>query len=193
MPQEIRNCVYQGKFNTLIFELNKNAKWRKLFGELKEDPRMKDLEFILRFFALNSPDVKKMEKGAISLKKYLNEYMGSKDSSSEVVLNNRGEDFTKSINFIYKYFGENAFFNLQTSDLSIIRKRFYPTIFDSVMIATSIALKKGFTTTKSLEYKRIKLLKNPDYRKAISEGTMKVENIHYRINLALQIIYEMKY
>lgn len=193
MPQEIRNCVYQGKFNTLLFELNKNVKWRNLFGELKEDPRMKDLEFILRFFALNSFEIKNMEKGAISLKKYLNEYMGSKDSMVEAVLNKRKEDFNKSIDFIYKYFGENAFFNLQTSDLSVIRKRFYPTVFDSMMIATSIALKKGFTTTKSLERKRMKLLRNSEYRKSISEGTMKVESIHDRIKLALEIIYELKY
>jgi uncharacterized protein with ParB-like and HNH nuclease domain len=40
MSQEIRNCIYQGPFNNLLIELNKNSKWRQLFGETKEDERM---------------------------------------------------------------------------------------------------------------------------------------------------------
>jgi len=31
-PQEIRNCVYQGVFNDLLFDLNKNTNWRILYG-----------------------------------------------------------------------------------------------------------------------------------------------------------------
>lgn len=193
MPQEIRNCVYQGKFNSLLFELNKNTKWRKLFGESKEDARMKDLEFILRFFALNTKEIKELEKGTISLKKHLNEFMGADTSQVDKTLNNRRVDFEKVIDFIFKHIGENAFFNLQTTDMSTIRKRFYPTVFDSVVIATSIALQNGFTTSKSLEHKRIQLLKDPEYRKCISEGTMKIEHIHGRIERALKLIYGMKY
>ena len=51
--QEIRNCIYQGNLNSLLFELNKLPKWRKLYGEDKEDSRMLDIENILRFFAIN--------------------------------------------------------------------------------------------------------------------------------------------
>ena len=193
MPQEIRNCVYQGKFNTLLFELNKNTKWRKLFGELNEDSRMKDLEFILRFFALAAPEIKKMEKGAISLKKYLNEFMGSDNSKNEEHLNRREVTFGKVIDFIDKYFGENAFYNLQGTDMTTIRKRFYPTVFDSISIATSIAIENGFSSNGSLEEKRIRLLKDTEYRKCISEGTMKVEHIQGRIERALNIIYGMEY
>ena len=34
--QEIRNCVYQGTLNDLLFSLNKNKDWRILFGEETE-------------------------------------------------------------------------------------------------------------------------------------------------------------
>lgn len=47
-PQEIRNCVYQGSLNSLLFELNKYPKWRTLFGSEIEDNRMRDIEYILR-------------------------------------------------------------------------------------------------------------------------------------------------
>lgn len=58
MPQEIRNCVNQGEFNDLLFQLNQNKKWRILFGKSDEDSRMRDLEFILRFLALDTDYIK---------------------------------------------------------------------------------------------------------------------------------------
>jgi len=57
LPQEIRNCVYQGLLNSLVIELNKYPKWRFLFGEKNEHPRMQDLEFILRFFTLSQDKI----------------------------------------------------------------------------------------------------------------------------------------
>ena len=58
LTQEIRNCVYQGDFNTKLFELNKTPEWRTLFGSEEEDSRMRDIEYILRFAALNTPEIR---------------------------------------------------------------------------------------------------------------------------------------
>jgi uncharacterized protein with ParB-like and HNH nuclease domain len=143
MPQEIRNCVYQGFLNTLLFELNTNAIWRKLFGNQQEDSRMRDLEFILRFLALNTEEILNSEKTNISLKKHLNEFMGNKLNNTELKIEEFRNDFTETLSMIDSQFGDVAFYNVQTSDLTTIRRRFYPTIFDSVMIATSIAIKNG--------------------------------------------------
>jgi uncharacterized protein with ParB-like and HNH nuclease domain len=192
-PQEIRNCVYQGIFNDLLIELNSNKKWRELFGEDKEDERMRDIEFILRFFALTDPKIKLLTKGGISLKKHLNEYMGSKNSKDVNVINSRRVLFNDTIDFVYKLFGINAFYNLQSTDLNTIRKRFYPTVFDSIMVASSIALTNGYDPSKKIESKRIRLLKDKEYRKFISEGTMKVDSIHGRISKVLEQIYNMQY
>jgi Protein of unknown function DUF262. len=193
MSQEIRNCIYQGLFNNLLIELNKSPKWRQLFGESKEDDRMRDLEFILRFFALDSEKIKNTEKGTISLKKYLNEYMGSEESEKEEVLKLRKETFEFVIDFIFEFFGENAFFNVQATDLTTIRKRFYPTIFDSLTVATAIALRNGFKSTTNLEPLRLQLLKDENYRDSITQGTMKIEHIHGRISKVLEDIYKMRY
>jgi uncharacterized protein with ParB-like and HNH nuclease domain len=193
MPQEIRNCIYQGNFNTLLFELNKNLKWRILFGEVIEDERMRDLEFILRFFALDTEKIKSRTKGTISLKKYLNEFMGSEDSKNKNILEVRKERFEAVIDVVYNCFGENAFFNVQATDLTTIRKRFYPTIYDSLTVATAIALRNGFTPTSNLESHRLRLLKDEFYRDCITQGTMKIEHIHGRIRKALEEIYNMSY
>jgi hypothetical protein len=71
--QEVRNALYQGKFNTLLFELVKNPIFRKVwslpaYSESAERNRdedlitnrlyisMRDVEIVLRFFALRSSE-----------------------------------------------------------------------------------------------------------------------------------------
>lgn len=192
MPQEIRNCVYQGRINSLLFELNKNIDWRHLFGNELEDPRMRDLEFILRFLALNSEKIRNYPKSSISLKKYLNEFMGDKQNNTEEYIHIFRNDFYTTISVVKNLFGDNAFFNIQSTDLNTVRKRFYPTIFDAIMISTSIALKSGIDITSSNESKRLELLKDPIFRKYISEGTMQTEHINGRVNLALSYLYSIE-
>ena len=51
-PQEIRNCVFSGGFNSLLKEANKNKHWRKIVGKSYIDKHQKDVEFILRIFSL---------------------------------------------------------------------------------------------------------------------------------------------
>lgn len=49
--QELRNCVYRGKFNNLIRELAKEKDFLELLGLSQPDKRMKDIELVLRFSA----------------------------------------------------------------------------------------------------------------------------------------------
>ncbi len=48
--------------NTLLFKVNKYQQWRYLYGEQEEDPRMMDLELILRYYALNSVEIYNSDK-----------------------------------------------------------------------------------------------------------------------------------
>jgi hypothetical protein len=192
MPQEIRNCVYQGNLNSLLFQLNKDTNWRLLFGNLKEDSRMRDLEFILRFFALKSDKIKDSKKGNISLKKVLNEFMGAKENNEPNVVLKLGNEFTNSILAIKNQFSENAFFNVQSNDLSTIRKRFYPTVYDSIIIATSIALSRGVDTNIADESRRLELLRDPKFREFSTQGTMQIAHINGRIDLALKYLYNLE-
>lgn len=192
--QEIRNCVYQGNLNTLLIKLNKNEDWRKLFGA-PIDPRMRDSEFILRFFTLKSDEIKQHEKGNISLKKVLNEFMGKEEHNVEEFISNSSESFINTIRFIHKNIGDNAFFNIISNDPKRIRKRFYPTIFDSIAVATSIALEKlGDKIPKlHLEQKRLELLQSEEFKEYITQGTMQVDNIHGRISMVLENFYGLQY
>lgn len=192
--QEIRNCVYQGNLNRLLIKLNIDDKWRELFGA-GVDSRMRDSEYILRFFALNTDQIKDQEKGSISLKKSLNEYMGYADNNAEGHIEILSDNFKNTISFILENIGENAFFNIVANNPEKIRKRFYPTIFDSISIATSIAISElgNNIPTDNLEKKRIALLQDEKYKTHITQGTMKVENIHGRIAMVLESFYGLQY
>ena len=197
MPQEIRNCVNQGAFNDLLFELNKNRNWRQLFGKEQEDARMRDIEFILRFLALDTDFIKNNQSSSISLKKYLNEFMGSSNSQIPEIIDERRNKFNNVLQFIFNHIGENAFYNITTieGEEDKIRKRFYPTIFDSLCPAVSIALQNlgENIPTENLEKKRIEILKNPDFRKYALEGTMQIAHIHGRINLMMEHLFGISY
>ncbi len=50
--QEIRNCVISGSLNKFLEDLNNHVSWRTLLNKSSPDSRMKDIEMMLRFFAL---------------------------------------------------------------------------------------------------------------------------------------------
>ena len=155
------------------------------------------MEYILRFFALKSKEVKDLEKGIISLKKKLNEFMGSNndDDHNEEFIEESKDNFEKVISFIYENIGENAFYNIISSNPKKIRKRFYPTIFDSISIATAIAQKElgDRIPIKNLEEKRLSLLQDKKFKDYITQGTMQVESIHGRISMVLESLYGVQY
>ncbi|CNE39356.1 DUF262 domain-containing protein [Yersinia kristensenii] len=198
MAQEIRNCVYQGSLNSLLIEVNNNTKWRSLFGTAEPDPRMRDMEYILRGLSLNSENILRHTGGSISLKKHLNEFMGSKIKNSPESIAKLRSEFNSTIDFIQENIGENAFFNVTLTTPPKIRRRFYPTVFDAVYIATAIALNyskesKSPINTIDLEARMFNLLTDPDFRNHIVSGTMLIENIQGRIFKVLKELYGIQY
>lgn len=192
-PQEIRNCVYQGKLNTLLFELNEDSDWRKLYGTEVEDSRMLDLEFILRFFALGSEKIKKQDSGQISLKMFLNEYMGEKSHNTSKFIETKRNDFQTVIHFIYNQIGLNAFRNISTDGHYLTR--FNPTVYDSISIATNYAISKLGQDLQitDLKEKHLILLKNETFNEYSSIRTTNINHINGRIQLASQILYGLDY
>jgi hypothetical protein len=191
--QEIRNCVYQGQLNTLLFNLNKNAKWREMFGAEEEDSRMSDLEFILRFFALSSFDIKNRTEGQISLKAYLNEYMGKKDHQKIEFIEKKQSEFTNTINFLYENLGINTFKNLNQE--GEYQTRFNPTIFDSISIATNYFLLRtnGEVKIDNLIDRHKSLLSNEKFKIYTTSRTTNIEHINGRIALATQTLFSINY
>ncbi len=190
LPQEIRNCVYQGKFNSLLIELNGISEWRELWGSINRDDRMRDIEFILRFFALSSDEILSSDKAPprISLKKHLNQFMDRE--FGEMQCSQLRREFTETVKFIHKNLGKTAFHNISLSGASKTVATFSPTVFDSIMISTRLAIRQGrHTKAKDLQSKRIAKLQDPAYQKLLYQETMRIPNIRQRINEMLDALY----
>lgn len=190
MPQEIRNCVYQGDLNNLLMELNKTPEWRTLFGT-GEDSRMRDIEFILRFFALQPKETEKIQKDRISLKKHLNQFMKKNVNATGDSLCTFKIQFQNAVKFILDTWGYSAFHNISPTTSTRLVKKFSPTIFDSIAIATSIALNENLMLSNgNPEENRRELLLNPEYRSVISKETMTKDSIITRISLAKKYLFK---
>lgn len=194
LPQEIRNCVSQGKFNNLLFDLNKLPEWRDLFGLQTEDIRMRDLEFILRFFALSSESFRQETKEGISLKRFLNVYMNENRDPEQASLDAFRARFSAAIKFLHANFGPVAFQNISSTHPDRLVAKFNPTVFDSLMIATDFALAQNAGhLPPNPEDKRRELLADPEYRLAISKETMRTASIRTRIRKAAKTLFNLDY
>ena len=193
LPQEIRNCIYQGAFNSLLFKLNVDRTWRTLFGIPTVDSRMRDMEFILRFFALKRENILETAQ-TISIKQHLNEFMGGNSNMSPETAAQFEREFLGSIAFLHRSFGENAFRNLSTKGDGIFTDKFHPTIFDALAISTNYALAKNpELKVADLLDRRLALLGDANFKAYTRTRTTDVAHIHGRIGLALQYLFDMKY
>ncbi|ROM66095.1 hypothetical protein BK653_19745 [Pseudomonas brassicacearum] len=183
LPQEIRNCVYQGPMNTLLFELNKYEKWRQLWGKPLPDSRMRDLEVILRFFALSSNKIQHDENAParISLKQFLNQFMDSVNDES--YCSDFRTRFKASVDYIHENLGVTAFHNISPSDENRLVPNFSPTIFDSIMISVDMGIQGQIVGKykKGINDRRMSLLRDADYQRLLSHETMRVPNIRARV------------
>ena len=191
LPQEIRNCVYQGPVNSLIIELNDNNSWRNLFGKNEIDTRMRDMEYILRFFALSNEEILYDEDfpASISLKKYLNQFMD--DHNNENVIDDFRNRFMRSIEYAESIFGNSAFHNISSTDETRLVIKFSPTVFDSVLIAIDLAFERNAIdeSATDLEERRLTLLRDPEFQEKLSKETMRVPNIRFRINQMYEALF----
>lgn len=185
-PQEIRNCVYQGTFNSLLFELNENTTWRKLFGAVVPDSRMRDLEYILRFFVMKTEDILKSDAKQISLKKSLNSFMDNHRNDTAEDISKFRSEFLHTVEAVNSSVGEKAFRNLAKNGFS---KKFHPAIFDAIMVSAFLISKKGHDISAvSLEQHQT-LLSNEQFKAAVSKRTTDIDNIRKRIQLAGAILF----
>jgi HNH endonuclease len=102
--QELRNCVYRGPFNDLLAELEVDVSWRRVKGGAAPEPRFKEREIILRFFAFAD----RLQYYTGNLKRFLNEYMGAYAPQRSDALTAHAELFRQTMKNIYAVFGQNS-------------------------------------------------------------------------------------
>lgn len=174
-PQEIRNCVYHNKLNDLLFKLNENPSWRKLYKLKNPDPRMRDIEFILRFLMISNSQLNGDK--TISIKKALNLFMDIENRKIDVeeALERYSYQFSGTMNYLIKI-GKNIFDRVENEKT----KRFDPIMFDALSVAVNkymIKYKKEPVIEKEQFLERkAKILNDEDFKKLINDTRRPTEN-----------------
>ena len=192
-PQEIRNCVYHGELNNALMEMNSNIYWRKLWGSEASDSRMTDVEFILRFIALDHLLQTDTKLKQISLKKELNSFMENSKSISASEIEQLKTFFNNVVTQIWTLLGSCAFRNLKkavASDGSVaFASAIHPAIFDAIMLAMAEALRKNKSlVSESVAVSRyIATLQDKEFLSCISQRTTNTDKITTRVDIAKRI------
>lgn len=141
---EIRNAVFQGKFNRVLHKLSDEPVFRELWGipldnaDRKSNTlysQMKDIELVLRFFALKEP-----AKIRRSFKWWLGHYLDSRNQEAEVnpeagEYEPDKQSFFRAINSIKRVFGvDDAFCRPDDTD----KKSKSAPLSDAVMVAFAL-------------------------------------------------------
>jgi hypothetical protein len=104
--QELRNCVFRGKFNDFIKEIAKYKTFQELLGS-KEHERMKDVEYALRFFAMYERSFEYKPPIRIFLNNLMQDYKEKEIGDDKISEFKRA--FIKSVDLINTVFGKKAF------------------------------------------------------------------------------------
>lgn len=171
--QESRNALYHGPFNSMTVELSKNEYFRKIMGipyQAKETPSylqklegnhmystMRDVEYVVRFFAMRHIDKWESE----TLNRFLDKFTASANQLDKTVLDQYCALFTDTIKFAYDLFGLEAFRIWKMGEDNKLTKRDnrpHSVLYDPLMQVLSQRLenKNYFIQNKRLVQKELK-------------------------------------
>lgn len=191
--QEIRNSIFQCSMNDLLIELNNYEPWRTMFGQENPNPRMRDMEMILRFLTLNEINFLATTTESVNLVSKMNDFMARHRKEDVLQLKIYKDLFCDTVDTIINLFGQNIFrTNIQNMQVS---QKFYATVFDAIMLATACAKKKNMTLNniENATNKVSELFADSAFRNACSAHTTDSSAIKTRVGTACEILYGLKY
>jgi hypothetical protein len=139
--QEVRNCLYYGKFNELLLDLSKYSIFAKAWKIPIDNPenllknnlykKMEDAELILRFFALRHVD-----NFSGGIKEFLDSYMVKSLNFSDQDIQILRNDFVNTIDLAYEIYEEKLFKPYDSTKQSW-KEKAYKDYYDAVMVGLS--------------------------------------------------------
>lgn len=185
--QEIRNCLYYGKFNQLLLELARHP----MFTDAWEIPienqeqliqnnlykKMEDAELVLRFFALRHID---NFRGG--MEQFLNVYMMKSLEFDDRDIKSLKELFIDTIELAGEIYGDNLFKPFDPKSQTW-KDRAYKAYYDAVMVGFSNHLSSAVTLVnrKSRVLEETKQLFRDDNSRLFTGGGRTKADIQERI------------
>jgi hypothetical protein len=172
-PQEIRNCVFKGALSQMLKDANRDKNWRRILGKKTFDKHQKDVELVLRLFALVGT-VDTYEK---PMKEYLNRAMKKHGDGTSRKVERFFAQFPKATALIASKLGERPFH---------LRGPLNTSALDSVMVV----LIENFGEVKAdkLADRYATLLKHKNFGGLTVTATTDTNTLRSRVELARQIL-----
>ncbi len=176
--QEIRTSMYHSEFYVMLYKINTYPEFRRLLRSPEPDLHMKDIEILLRSFAM----LIEGENYAPSMVKFLNQFSRKcelHDEAKNSYLENLFQSFLKACSTI----DDDAFFNKKN-------RRFNIALFEAVFTAASeVAFKERRLLEGTIDGAKIAALEmDEEFTKASLEGTTRTLNVNKRIERARKAI-----
>ncbi len=177
-PQEIRTSMYHSNFYEMLYRINTEEKWRRILQSTEPDLHMKDIEILLRGFAM----LINGENYAPSMIKFLNQFSKNCERYS-VGQNEYFENLFASFLNACADLPDNAFMNKKNN-------RFNIALYEAVFSAVN---QKAFSDNRcingKLDTEKIRTLEtDPEFSGAALAGTTQTANVKKRLNRALEIV-----
>lgn len=169
-PQEIRTSMYHSDFYEMLYHSNSASAWRKLLGNQDPDLHMKDVEVLLRGFALLIDG----ENYAPSMVKFLNQFSRKARGHNE----EKNSYLASLLNSFLDACADlpvNAFLNKKSG-------RFNVALFEAAFVAACRMpfSEKRLLAAKISSEKLLQLENDQDFLKAMFEGTTQTKNVKTR-------------
>ena len=176
-PQEIRRCTFDSNFYDMLYRTNTREEWRKLVGTQIPDIHMKDVEILLRGFAM----LIKGDSYWPSMVKFLNQF--SKDAQAI------DSNYLQELQELLQSFLDSCQ-DLPNDAFHSTQGRFSPMIFESVFVAVcSKPYSEHQTISGKITAESLMALKEDvKFRGATQSKTAERANVQTRLSRAHKIL-----
>lgn len=190
LAQEIRNALYRGPLNDLLFELAHESGF--LRGQLKIKTEkeaafteMTDVEIVLRFFSLR----KQWENFSGDSRRSMDDFMAQHRKPSTSELNDFKSDFKSTLSKCEQLWGKDAFHRYTGTGF---RDQFMAAIYDAEMIAVDSLSDATFAKLLALRTKVIegtqKLFSDKKFEESVRVSTNTPSRVSYRIKKVMEML-----
>lgn len=177
-PQEVRSSLHHSKYYDMLFEISEKQEWRRLLSMRGPDIHGKDIEILLRGFAMLIDG----EEYRPSLTNFLNKF--SKKTQRHTDEQN---EYLKSLLMSFLKACENV---PEDIFLNKLNRRFNLALYEAVFaVGCEGKFKNRTLIDKPLLYDKVKLLaKDKEFVRASLEGTTRIANVKIRLDRCRAIV-----
>lgn len=176
-PQEIRGCLYRSDFYKMIYALNSESCWRNMVGKKEEDDKFRDVEVLLRSYALLYDEA--LYSG--SMIRFLNRFSKEAQAFDE-------EKIEQSKNIFFDFM--RVCEDIDKKDFLTKTGSFNVSLFDAVFVTIAERILSDGVENATITQAAFNELKNDeDFKTAITHSTSHVESVKTRLRLARKYLY----